>query len=122
MAQLQSDEVSSVKEIIEKIRNKLGDQNGPVGRKKALHIAHSSYSRPEEVAASMLYMMNGYGALYAEDIAYAQGSESFVNGFLNACGFHGAALTAMKKSGIAKFKADLGNEPGAQVTEEAMIW
>jgi len=57
MAQLQADEVSSVKEIIEKIQEKLKNLNGPVGRNKALHIAHNRNARPEEVGAAILHMV-----------------------------------------------------------------
>lgn len=122
MAQLQADEVGSIKEIITKIQEKIGSQNGPKARNKALHIAHSSYSRPEEVAAAMLYMMNSYGSLYAEDIAYAQGSESFVNGFLYSLWFRGSDIDIMKRKWVAKAIPELGNEPWAKVTEEAMIY
>ncbi|NRH20659.1 hypothetical protein HOO68_01300 [Candidatus Gracilibacteria bacterium] len=122
MAQLQADEVGSVKEVIEKIQEKFRNLNGPVGRKKALHIAHTKDARPEEVVASILHMVKGYGQLYAEDIAYAQGSESFINGLLNACGFRGQALTDMKKKAREKSKVLLGNEAGSDLSEEEMIW
>ncbi len=122
MAQLQADEVGSVKEIIEKIQEKLRNLNGPVARKKALHIAHNKNARPEEVGAAILHMVKGYGHLYAEDIAYAQGSESFINWLLNACGFHGQALTDMKKKAREKSKVLLGNEAGSDLSEEEMIW
>jgi hypothetical protein len=122
VAQAQSEEVSSVKEIIEKLKDKLGNLNGPHGRKKALHIAHNKDARPEEVAAAMLYMARGYGQLYAEDIAYAQGTHSFLNGFMNACGFKDeASRNYMKQKAREKFLSDMGNEGGA-VTEEEMIW
>lgn len=42
-------------------------------------------SRPEEIAAAALYMVESYGHLYAEDIAYAQGSESFINALIYSC-------------------------------------
>lgn len=57
MAQLQADEVSGVKEIIEKIQEKFKNLNGPIGRKKALHIAHNKHARPEEVGAAILHMV-----------------------------------------------------------------
>ena len=122
MAQLQADEVGEVKQIIEKIQEKIKNLNGPVGRKKALHIAHNKNARPEEVAAAILHMVKGYGHLYAEDIAYAQGSESFINGLLNACGFHGQDLIDMKKKAREKSKVLLGNEAGSDLSEEEMIW
>lgn len=122
LAQAQSEEVSSVKEIIEKLKDKLGNLNGPLGRKKALHIAHNKDARPEEVGAAMLHMVRGYGQLYAEDIAYAQGSYSFLNGFMNACGIKNeAARKAMRQKSREKFLADMGNE-GGEPTEEEMIW
>ncbi len=122
MAQLQADEVGSVKEIIEKIQEKLKNLNGPVARKKALHIAHNRHARPEEVGAAILHMLKWYGSLYAEDIAYAQGSESFINGLLTSCGFHGQALTDMKIKAREKSKVILGNEAGSDLSEEEMIW
>ena len=122
IAQAQSEEVGSVKEIIEKLQEKLGNLNWPHGRKKALHIAHNKDARPEEVAAAMLYMAKWYGQLYAEDIAYAQWSHSFINGFLNACGFRDeASRKAMKQKAKEKFLSDMWNEWG-EVTEEEMIW
>lgn len=60
----------------------------------------------------MLHMVRGYGHLYAEDIAYAQGSYSFINGFLNACGFTTEAeRAAWRQKSREKFKADMGSEP-----------
>ena len=44
MAQLQADEVGEVKQIIEKIQEKIKNLNGPIGREKALHIAPVSYT------------------------------------------------------------------------------
>ncbi len=122
MAQLQADEVGSVKEIIEKIQEKLKNLNGPKWREKALHIAHNRNARPEEVGAAILHMVKWYGSLYAEDIAYAQWSESFINGLLTSCGFHGQALTDMKKKAREKSKVLLGNEAGSDLSEEEMIW
>lgn len=122
MAQLQADEVSGVKEIIEKIQEKFRNLNWPIARNKALHIAHNKNARPEEVAASILYMVKGYGHLYAEDIAYAQWSESFINWLLNSCGFHGQALHDMKKKAREKSKVLLWNEAGSDLSEEEMIW
>jgi hypothetical protein len=124
MAQLQADEVASMKEIIEKIQDKLGNLNGPVWRGKALHIAQLTSSSPEEIGASMLFMVKWYGQLYAEDISYAQGGEHFVNGFLYSLGWTSPAeITAMKKDARAKFKADLWSwKDGSTVTEEEIIW
>jgi hypothetical protein len=124
MAQLQADEVSSVKEVIEKIREKLWNLNGPVGRNKALHIAQLTSSSPEEVWASMLFMVKWYGHLYAEDIAHAQGSESFINGFLYSLGWKSTAeITAMKKTAREKFMADLwSGSDGWKPTEEELVW
>ena len=122
IAQAQSEEVTSVKEIIDKLKDKLGNLNGPHGRNKALHIAHNKDARPEEVGAAMLHMVRGYGQLYAEDIAYAQGSYSFLNGFLNACGFKDeSSRKEMRQKSREKFLADMGNE-GGEPTEEEIIW
>jgi hypothetical protein len=122
MAQLQADEVSGVKEIIEKIQEKFKNLNGPIWRKKALHIAHNKNARPEEVGAAILHMVKWYGSLYAEDIAYAQWSESFINGLLTSCGFTWQALTDMKIKAREKSKVLLGNEAGSDLSEEEMIW
>jgi hypothetical protein len=122
MAQLQADEVNGVKEIIEKIGEKLKNLNGPIGRNKALHIAHTKTARPEEVGAAILHMVRWYGSLYAEDIAYAQWSESFINGLLHSCGFRWQALTDMKKKAREKSRVILGNEAGSDLSEEEMIW
>ncbi len=123
MAQLQADEVSSMKEIIEKIWDKLGNLNGPVARKKALHIAQLTSSSAEEISAAMLYMIKGYGHLYAEDIAHANWSESFINGFLYSLGWKGDELTQMKREARAKYLGDLwSGSDGSHVTEEEMIW
>ena len=123
MAQLQADEVGNVKEIIEQIIKKIQSLNGPVGRKKALHIVHEVNSRPEEVVAATMYMIQGYGHLYAEDIKYAQGSESFLTALIMACGFKSAAeINEQKAKARKKFKSDIGTEAGGQITEEEMIW
>lgn len=122
MAQLQADEVSWVKEIIEKIQEKFKNLNGPVWRKKALHIAHNKNARPEEVGAAILHLIKWYWSLYAEDIAYAQWSESFINGLLTSCWFTWTALLDMKKKAREKSKILLGNEAGSDVSEEEMIW
>lgn len=76
-----------MKDIIQKMVDKLKSLNGPHARDKALHIVHEKGSRPEEVAAAALYMVQSYGHLYAEDIRHAQGSESFINGLIYACGY-----------------------------------
>jgi len=124
MAQLQADEVNSIKEIIEKYQEKLRNLNGPDGRKKALHMAHNKNARPEEIAAAMLHMLKSYGQLYAEDIAYAQWSESFINWFMNACGYTGDALTEQKIKARNKAKTMIGDEweEPREPTEEEMIW
>ncbi|MDD2694202.1 MAG: hypothetical protein PHY14_04735 [Candidatus Gracilibacteria bacterium] len=123
MAQLQADEVASMKEVIEKIQDKLYNLNGPVARNKALHIAQLSSSSPEEVGAAMIYMVKSYGHLYAEDIAHAQGSESFLNGFLYSLGWRGEDATIMKRDARAKFLADLGSgSDGGEPTEEEILW
>ncbi|MBP9779455.1 hypothetical protein KBD33_02395 [Candidatus Gracilibacteria bacterium] len=123
MAQLQADEVVSVKEIIDKIQEKLSNLNGPVARVKALHIAQLKTSSPEEIGAAMLYMVKGYGHLYAEDIAYAQKSETFINGFLYSLGWTtNEEITKMKNDARAKFKSEGGDESGSEPTEEEMIW
>ena len=124
MAQLQADEVSSMKEIIEKIWDKLGNLNGPVARKKALHIAQMTSSSAEEVGAAMLYMLKWYGHLYAEDIAYANGSESFINGFLYSLGWTSTSeVNHMKREARSKYLGDLwSGSDGSDVTEEEMMW
>lgn len=123
LAQAQSEEVASVKEIIEKLKDKLWNLNGPHGRTKALHIAHNRDARPEEVAAAMLYMVRGYGHLYAEDIAYEQWSYSFINWFLNACWFKTEEeRKVMRQKAREKFQSDLGSEEWVEPTEEEMIW
>lgn len=124
MAQLQADEVWSVKEIIEKIQEKFSNLNGPVARNKALHIAQLTSSSPEEVGAAMLYMVKWYGHLYAEDIAHAQWSESFINGFLYSLGWtSNEEISAMKVEARWKFMADLwSGGDGWAPTEEEMIW
>jgi hypothetical protein len=123
MAQLQADEVSSMKEVIEKIWDKLNNLNWPVGREKALHIAELTSSSAEEVGAAMLHMVKWYGHLYAEDIAYAHGSESFINGFLYSLGWKWAELTRMKREARSKYLADLGSgSDGGEPTEEEIIW
>jgi hypothetical protein len=123
MAQLQADEVGSVKEIIEKYVEKFRNLNWPLARNKILHIMHNKDARPEETAAGILYMLKGYGSLYAEDIKHAQWSESFINGLLNSCGFKtDAQRTAIKKEAWAKARPTLGDEANANPTEEEMIW
>ncbi len=123
MAQLQADEVGSVKEIIEKYVEKFRNLNGPFARNKILHIMHNRDARPEETAAGILYMLKWYGHLYAEDIKHAQWSESFINGLLNSCGFKtDAERTAIKKEAWAKARPTLGDEENANPTEEEMIW
>ncbi len=123
MAQLQADEVGSVKEIIEKYVEKFRNLNGPLARNKILHIMHNKDARPEETAAGILFMLKGYGHLYAEDIKHAQWSESFINGLLNSCGFKtDAARTAIKKEAWSKARPTLGDEANASPTEEEMIW
>lgn len=124
LAQLQADEVGSIKEIIEKYQEKLRNLNGPDGRNKALHMAHNKNARPEEVAAAMLHMLKWYGQLYAEDIAYAQWSESFITWFMNACGYTGDGLIEQKKKARDKAKTMIGDEgeDPREPTEEEMIW
>ncbi len=123
MAQLQADEVVSVKEIIDKIQEKLSNLNWPVARVKALHIAQLKTSSPEEIWAAMLYMVKWYGHLYAEDIAYAQKSETFINGFLYSLWWTtNEEITKMKNDARAKFKSEGGDESGSEPTEEEMIW
>jgi hypothetical protein len=124
MAQLQADEVSSMKEIIEKIWDKLGNLNGPVGRKKALHIAQLTSSSAEEVGAAMLHMVKWYGHLYAEDIAYANGSESFINWFLYSLGWKSTSeINHMKREARSKYLGDLwSGSDGSDVSEEEMMW
>ena len=122
MAQLQADEVTGVKEIIEKIQEKIKNLNGPKGREKAIHIAHNKNARPEEVGAAILHMVKWYGSLYAEDIAHYQWSESFINWLLYSCGFRGKELTAMKLKAREKSKTLLGNEAWSELSEEEMIW
>ena len=71
----------------------------------------------------MLYMVKGYGHLYAEDIAHAHKSEAFINGFLYSLGWKSnAEISLMKKDSRAKFLSENGDESGAQPTEEEMIW
>lgn len=123
VAQLQSDEIGNMKGIITKIKEKLQWLNGPVARVKALHIAHMKWSRPEEIAAAALYMVESYGHLYAEDIAYAQWSESFINALIYACGYTSeSAIREQKVKARIKFRGDVGTEDGWQITEEEMIW
>ena len=73
MAQLQADEVKNVQEIIDQTKEKLSKLNGPVARLKVMHIIHNRSSRPEEVAAATMWMVNSYGHLYAEDVMTGQG-------------------------------------------------
>lgn len=123
VAQLQSDEIGNMKGIITKIKEKLQWLNGPIARKKALHIAHMKWSRPEEIAAAALYMVESYGHLYAEDIAYAQWSETFINALIYSCGYTSEeAIREQKVKARIKFRADIGTEDGGQITEEEMIW
>jgi hypothetical protein len=122
-AQLTADEVGNMKEIIQKMVDKLKSLNGPHARDKALHIVHDKWSRPEEVAAAALFMVQSYGHLYAEDIRHAQWSESFINALIYACGYTTTAeIREQKQKARLKFKWDTGKEPGAQITEEEMIW
>jgi hypothetical protein len=123
LAQLQADEINNMKEIIEKLVGKLKWLNGPVARNKALHIVHSKWSRPEEIAAAAMYMIESYWHLYAEDIKHAQWTESFINGLIYACWYTTpSAIREQKEKARNKFRTDMGNEPGQPMQEEEMIW
>lgn len=71
-AQVYADVVDGSKEIVEKIEKKIFWLPGPRGRKKALHIAEVTDSRPEEVIAAISFLLKSYGHLYAEDIKHKQ--------------------------------------------------
>ncbi len=123
IAQLQADEVGNIREIVDKIKTKLKDQNGPVARLKVMHIIHNSSSRPEEVAAATMYMVESYGHLYAEDILTGQWWEHFLNALIYACWYRtDAQREEQKAKARKKFKGDIGTEPWQQITEEEMIW
>lgn len=53
-------------------------------------------------------MVKGYGQLYAEDIKYAQGSESFINALIYSCGYTSSSqIEEQKRKARSKFRAEV---------------
>lgn len=124
LIQLQADEVASIKEIIQKYEDNFRWLNGPKARMRALKTVQNKHAQPEEVAAAILFMLKGYGQLYAEDNMHAQWSEAFINGLINACGITWSGLVEAKQKARDKARAMIGNEweNPREPTEEEMIW
>lgn len=121
-AQLYADIVDGSKEIVEKIKNKIGNLPGPKWRKKCIHIAHNRDARPEEVMAAIQFMVSGYGHLYAEDTKHYQSTVTRANLASKPMGYFAYldafihttrmpwGIAVWRKKAYEKAKPELGSE------------